>query len=317
MAAIPYPAPSPVVSAVRGTAELRRPDYPPCPPFGRYPDQDQRKEPDGRGGQGTWDELGQYQAIPSVLSVTPDATVRLHQTLDPEDLDDESVDPTKDPGSMYTLVHKVTRAGKYWRAGYTGAGVDVALIDSGVVPVDGMTTPGKVVNGADLSFESQAPGLRYLDTFGHGTHMAGIIAGRDVSVTAVTKDQHRERFMGMAPGARLVSVKVADAMGATDVSQVIAAIDWVVQHRHDNGMNIRVLNLSFGTDGVQDYRLDPLTYAVEVAWRQGIVVVVAAGNRGSEATRLDNPAYDPRILAVGASDPQGTPDIKDDAVAGF
>jgi len=261
--------------------------------------------------------LPDLAAAPTVLSVTPDARVRLHQTLDPEDLDDESVDPTKDPGSMYTLVHKVTRAGKFWRSGYTGAGVDVALIDSGVVPIDGMTAPGKVVNGADLSFESQAPSLRYLDTFGHGTHMAGIIAGRDDAVTAATKDQHRDRFMGMAPGARLVSVKVADAMGATDVSQVIAAIDWVVQHRHDNGMNIRVLNLSFGTDGIQSYLLDPLTYAAEVAWRKGIVVVVAAGNSSFGTGRLNNPAYDPYVIAVGAADASGTYGRGDDSVPPF
>jgi hypothetical protein len=263
------------------------------------------------------DALSNLAAAPAVLSVTPDARVRLQQTLDPEDLDDESADPSKDPGSMYTLVHKVTRAGKYWRSGYTGAGVDIALIDSGVVPVNGMTAPGKVVNGADLSFESQAAALRYLDTFGHGTHMAGIIAGRDNAVTAATKEQHRDRFMGMAPGARLLSVKVADAMGATDVSQVIAAIDWVVQHRRDNGMNIRVLNLSFGTDGVQSYLLDPLTYAAEVAWRKGIVVVVAAGNASFGSGRVNNPAYDPYVIAVGAADAAGTYGRGDDSVSSF
>jgi serine protease AprX len=263
------------------------------------------------------DALAALAASPGVSSVTPDAPVRLHQTLDLEDLDDEAVDPSKDPGSMFTLVHKVTRAGKYWRNGYTGAGVDVALIDSGVVPVDGMTAPAKVVNGADLSFESQAPSLRYLDTFGHGTHMAGIIAGRDNAVTAATKDQHRDRFMGMAPGARLISVKVADALGATDVSQVIAAIDWVVKHRQDNGMNIRVLNLSFGTDGVQSYLLDPLAYAAEVAWRKGIVVVVAAGNASFGSGRLNNPAYDPYVIAVGAGDASGTYGKGDDSVPPF
>ena len=263
------------------------------------------------------DALAALAASPGVSSVTPDTPVRLHQTLDLEDLDDEAVDPSKDPGSMFTLVHKVTRAGKYWRSGYTGAGVDVALIDSGVVPVDGMTAPAKVVNGADLSFESQAPSLRYLDTFGHGTHMAGIIAGRDNAVTAATKDQHRDRFMGMAPGARLISVKVADALGATDVSQVIAAIDWVVKHRQDNGMNIRVLNLSFGTDGVQSYLLDPLAYAAEVAWRKGIVVVVAAGNASFGSGRLNNPAYDPYVIAVGAGDASGTYGKGDDSVPPF
>jgi subtilisin family serine protease len=272
---------------------------------------------DGFAAEVPADALAALAAAPGVSSVTPDAPVRLNQTLDLEDLDDESVDPSKDPGSMFTLVHKVTRAGKYWRSGYTGAGVDIALIDSGVVPVDGMTAPGKVVNGADLSFESQAPTLRYLDTFGHGTHMAGIIAGRDNAVTAASKDQHRDRFMGMAPGSRLISVKVADATGATDVSQVIAAIDWVVKHRRDNGMNIRVLNLSFGTDGVQSYLLDPLAYAAEVAWRKGIVVVVAAGNASFGSSRLNNPAYDPYVLAVGAADAEGTYGHGDDSVPPF
>ena len=100
----------------------------------------------------------------------------------------------------------------------------------------------------------------------------------------------------------------------TDVSQVLAAIDWVVQHRQDHGLNIRVLNLAFGTDGAQDYRLDPLAFAVEVAWRKGIAVVVAAGNGGAAAGRLNNPAYDPFVIAVGAVDGNGTSTMADDVV---
>ena len=76
------------------------------------------------------------------------------------------------------------------------------------------------------------------------------------------------------------------------MSQVIAAIDWIVQHRNSDGLNIRVLNLSFGTDGTQDYQLDPLAYAAEVAWHHGIVVVVAAGlglARLSSTTRRTTP----------------------------
>ncbi len=156
------------------------------------------------------------------------------------------------------------------RAGFTGKGVGVALVDTGVVPVPGLDS-GNVRLGPDLSFESQAGPYRYLDTFGHGTHMAGIIVGNDPSTG----------FKGVAPGARLTSVKVGSHDGAVDVSQVIAAVDWVVKHRKDDPANpIRVLNLSYGTDGVQSYQVDPLTHAVENAWRAGIVVVVAAGNRG-------------------------------------
>jgi serine protease AprX len=71
-----------------------------------------------------------------------------------------------------------TCAQAYWKAGFTGKGVDVAVIDTGTAPVPGLATAGKLINGPDLSFESQAKNLRYLDTYGHGTHMAGIIAGR-------------------------------------------------------------------------------------------------------------------------------------------
>jgi serine protease AprX len=125
------------------------------------------------------------------------------------------------------------------------------------------------------------------------------------------------RFIGMAPGSRIVSLKLADAQGNTDVSQVIAAIDWVVTHSRDAGLNIKVLNLSFGTDSTQDYRLDPLAHAAEVAWNSGIVVVVSAGNGGGTTTGLANPAYDPAVLAVGAVNTQGTTDRADDRVPAF
>jgi serine protease AprX len=208
-------------------------------------------------------------------------------------------EPFEYQGSMVRVAQRIG-ATHAWSKGITGYGIDVALIDSGVVPVEGLTVPGKVINGPDLSFESQADNLRYLDTYGHGTHMAGIIAGRDSLATMINVSSASDLFVGIAPFARIVNVKVADSQGATDVSQVIAAIDWVVQHRHDNGMNIRVLNLSFGTDGDQSYLLDPLAFAVEQAWKAGIVVVVAAGNDGA-GSMLRNPAIDPFVIAVGAS----------------
>jgi serine protease AprX len=194
----------------------------------------------------------------------------------------------------------------------TGAGVGVALIDSGVSPVAGLTGAGKVINGPDLSFESQTPNLRHLDTYGHGTHMAGIIAGADPSTVTGTA-----RFAGVAPGAKIISLKVASSDGASDVSQVIAAIDWVVEHRNDNGLNIRVLNLSFGTESTQSSVLDPLAFAVEQAWSKGIVVVVSAGNDGFAANNLTMPAADPDVIAVGAADAKGTETRTDDVVADF
>jgi serine protease AprX len=215
------------------------------------------------------------------------------------------------PTTMYWVAQEVTGAGEYWNNGYTGRGVDVALLDTGVVEVNGLRS-GKVVYGPDLSYEADNPDLRHKDTYGHGTHMAGIIAGRDDFAPIYKGNENG--FLGMAPGSRVVSVKLADATGATDVSQVIAGIDWVVQNKNKNGLNIRVLNLSFGTDGVQSYLLDPLTYAAEVAWRKGIVVVVSAGNEGFGSTKLNNPAYDPHVLAVGGADGAGTYDYADDTI---
>jgi serine protease AprX len=204
-------------------------------------------------------------------------------------------------------------ATSWWNAGFTGKGIDVAVIDTGVAPVAGLNGPGKVINGPDLSLESQASALRYLDTNGHGTFMAGLIAGHDASLTAPYAAAPASAYRGMAPDARIVSLKVATADGGTDVSQVIAAINWVVQHKNDNGMNIRVLNLSYGTDSTQSSIIDPLSHAVEQAWRKGIVVVAAAGNSGFQAEKgLANPASNRFVIGVGGFDTIGTAALTDD-----
>ena len=219
-----------------------------------------------------------------------------------------------DSGSL-SVINQIIGADQAWAAGYTGAGVDVALIDTGVALVPGIQS-ANVVNGPDLSFDGQTmpEDQRMIDGFGHGTHLAGIIAGRD---TASSGDTGPAQFMGVAPDARLINVKVGAYDGSTDVSQVIAAVNWVVEHRTDNGINIRVLNLSYGTLSTQDAMVDPLAFAVEAAWRAGIVVVVAGGNDGLATNSLSNPAYDPLVIAVGASDPHGTLDVADDTIPAF
>jgi serine protease AprX len=205
-------------------------------------------------------------------------------------------------------TEQVIGADDSWAQGDTGQGIDVAVLDSGVTPVPGLDGPNKVIYGPDLSFDSQDPSTAYLDGFGHGTAMAGLIAGNDGTPGG---------FEGVAPDARIVSVKVGASNGAVDVSQIIAGIDWVTQHAQSNGLNIRVLNLSLGTDSLQPYQLDPLAHAAEVAWRHGIVVVAAAGNQGAAATSVSDPATDPYVLSVGASDSNGTIDPSDDVVTDF
>jgi hypothetical protein len=249
-------------------------------------------------------ELAGLNRAPSVQTVTADGKVTLMSSGTPK--------PRTGRGSSYDFTRAIG-ARKLWEQGFTGAGVDVALIDSGVVPVRGLRGPGRIVHGPDLSWESQAENLRYLDTYGHGTHMAGIIAGRQ-GPAGIAYHANDHNHYGVAPDARLISLKVADAKGLTDVSQVIAAIDWVIAHRRDSGLNIRVLSLSFGTDGTQTYLLDPLSFAVEQAWKRGIVVVAAAGNTGYGDLSLNNPAFNPFVIAVGATDTKGTESSSDDVV---
>ncbi|MDQ1652016.1 MAG: serine protease AprX [Cryptosporangiaceae bacterium] len=201
---------------------------------------------------------------------------------------------------------KSIRADVAYSQGITGKGVGVALIDTGVAPVQGLTS-GNVVNGPDLSLESQVPSLLHTDGFGHGTHMAGIIAGRDST--------DGTGFRGIAPDVKLTSVKVGMSNGAVDVSQMLAAIDWVVKHRNDDPANpIKVINLSYGTDSTLLFSLNPLAYAVENAVRAGINVVVAAGNNGHAITV---PATDPQPVVVSSRDSLGTTNPADDPLSDF
>jgi serine protease AprX len=225
-----------------------------------------------------------------------------------------------DPNSMAATT-AYTGAQQWWSAGYTGSGIDVAVIDTGVAPVPGLDAPGKVTHGPDLSLESQASNLTRLDTNGHGTFMAGLIAAHPEELDAPGGIADASVYRGMAPDAGIVSVKVGTADGGADVTQVIAAIDWVVQHAHDPGLNIRVISLSYGTNSTQSPAVDPLSYAVEQAWKQGIVVVAAAGNsgyqRGNGAPGLADPAYNAYVIAVGGSDSMGTASQKDDRVGAY
>lgn len=250
--------------------------------------------------------LAQLRTARGVAAVSEDGAVALQGTTG-------SYSPTSDPNSIYNSLLSMG-AKKYYDNGYTGKGVDVALIDSGLTPVAGLNTPGKVLQGPDLTEEAGSADST-VDTNGHGTFLAGLIGGVDSSYDPAAPAG--SFFLGAAPGSRIVPVKAADRSGATDVSQVLAGIDWVVEHRRANGLNIRVLNLSFGTDSVQSYLLDPLAHAAESAWKKGIFVVVSAGNRGTSLNSLTNPAIDPFVMAVGAEDTASTVDRSDDTIPAF
>jgi serine protease AprX len=183
---------------------------------------------------------------------------------------------------------------------WDGDGVTVASIDTGVTP--GPDLGSRLLARVDFTADHDG-----IDRFGHGTHMAGLIAG-DGSLSDGAPE-------GAAPGAGLVSVKVAGWDGATDASTVIAALQWVVANR--SRYRIRVLSLSWGTDGVQSPDVDPLNAAVQRAWRAGIVVVVSSGNSGPGPLSVTKPGDDPFAITVGAADTGIGASPDDDAPAPF
>src|SRR5450631_3388867 len=214
----------------------------------------------------------------------------------------------KDPGSLYTVEKAIGARGLWAKRdasgkSLTGQGISVAVLDSGISQVDALDGTGKVTYGPDLSIEGNGV-LTQEDTFGHGTFMAGIIAGRGTtSPSTKLSSAPADVQLGVAPDAGLLAMKLATTDGSVDVSQVIAALDWVTQHPVlPDGTSVRVINLSYGTNSAQAYLADPLAAAAENAWHHGIVVVTSAGNSGSDNARLTDPAIDPYVIAVGATD---------------
>ena len=244
------------------------------------------------------DQLDALRAEPGVAGVEADRDVAFESVLT-----GTTYDPVTQAGSMYSTA-ALTGATSYWAAGYTGAGVDVALVDTGVKSSSFLGT--RLVAGTDVSGEANS----LSDKFGHGTHLAGIIAGAQGTLG------NSQTFNGMAPGARVVSVKVAGETGSTTVVKVLQGLDWIYQNRNTGGRNIKVVNLSLGLAAMPSYLVDPLATAVERLWSNGISVVAAAGNIGAGYGLL-SPAYDPSVIAVGALDTKGTVSATDDTVASF
>jgi serine protease AprX len=199
--------------------------------------------------------------------------------------------------------------------GYDGSGVGVAIIDSGVTSwhddLSSAASPSsqRVVQFVDFVQSAATP----YDDHGHGTHVAGIVAGNGFDSSG--------RRSGIAPGADLVVLKVLDGAGRGTISDVIAALDYVVQHRDE--YRIRVVNLSIGAMVHESSQSDFLTLAAKSAVQAGLIVVAAAGNSGKDSlgrTRyggITAPGNAPWVLTVGAASHMGTIDRSDDTVAAF
>ncbi len=217
-----------------------------------------------------------------------------------------------------TMDRTTTATGARWVAehlGVTGSGIGVATVDSGVNPWH-EDLDGRVVHFADFV---NAQRFAY-DDYGHGTHVAGIIAGSGRASAASGQEANLAR-RGVAPGAHLVVLKALDVTGNGFTSNVIAAIDYAIANRAT--YNIRVLNLSVAAGVYESFTKDPLTLAAKRAVDAGIVVVAAAGNRGRDRTGqlqyggIASPGNAPWVLTVGATSDLGTTDRRDDVMAGF
>ena len=232
--------------------------------------------------------LPELAGVSGVTSITADRRASFENLT----YDDTTV------ASSYTRSTQATSA---WGTGNLGAGVGVAVLDTGISEMNDFR--GRLVHGPDLSGEGTL-----VDTYGHGTVMAGAVGGSGADSAASGKGL----YAGVAPKSTLVAVKVAGRNGVADVSTILQGMHWVSAYKDQ--YNIRVMNLSWGTTSTQNPAVDPLNYAVQRLWQQGIVVVVAAGNSGPGAGTILKPADDPLVITAGAYDDRQNDSTSDDAV---
>ena len=174
--------------------------------------------------------------------------------------------------SLDVVTATVNAANLAQQYGWDGSGVGVAIIDSGIAPKDDLRD-AKGVKSRVVYSESFVSGTDTSDQYGHGTHVAGIVGANGFDSTGRLFGR---TFRGVAPNVNLINLRVLDANGGGQESDVIDAIERAIQLKAT--YNIRVINLSLGRPVFESYALDPLCQAVEAAWKAGIVVVTAAGN---------------------------------------
>jgi len=205
-----------------------------------------------------------------------------------------------DTASLQTVYPQVAGAATLWNTGtgLTGKGVTVAVVDSGVAQHADFGT--RVLTRWSAKSSNQA------DANGHGTHVSGIIAGRSAD----------GQYIGVAPEANIVAVKTTNDQFTTSESGVVKALQWVYDNR--STYNIRVVNMSLSAQTENSYLFSPMAAAAEKLWQSGIVVIVAAGNRGPQPHAMwYPPGNDPYLITVGALDDNLTVDPSDDSIAPF
>src|SRR4051812_21538596 len=232
--------------------------------------------------------IGMLGHAPGVRSATPNRRLSLQAEYG------------QDSGVASAVYTDVVRAGKTWGGGHRGAGLPGAGVATGADTTGDRA--GQVVRAVDFTCEGDGP-----DRYGPGTFVAGLIAGTGLHSNGAIE--------GIAPAAKLVSLKISGADGATDVTLVLEALEWLKDFAA--AYNIRVVNLSLGFATQQPYAVDPLDYAVERLWNAGITVVTAAGNGGNAPGTILAPGNDPFVVTVGSSNDRTTVNNNDDKLANF
>lgn len=250
------------------------------------------------------------------LAANPDVhAVSLNTTVTSESLPFHMMGQSLLASQLQTTYDQTLGVLPLWQFGVTGTGVGVAVVDTGV---DGALpdfaskdhTSSRVVASA----VANADATTATDSYGHGTDVAGIIAGN--SNNRGLGDPLHGKYVGVAPNANLISVKVSDETGKASVLDVIYGLQFAVEHQSE--FNIRVINLSLDSTTPQSYKTDPLDAAVETAWMHGIVVVAAAGNRSNTPGAVQySPANDPYVITVGGVDENGNANPANDAIASW
>jgi serine protease AprX len=261
-------------------------------------------------------DLDALEADPDVASVSADAVVQSDAIVG-------ETGQTSPSTLLETLGLDAVRD-----TGPTGKGIGIAVIDSGL-------ERGSDLNGGEHDQQYDVTGgprrVSPYDDYGHGTHVSGLIGGSgagsqgDAEEIARDGNPHRIKvrvYRGIAPNARIISLKVLDSHGAGLTSDVIEAVEFAVQNR--DRLKIDIINLSLGHPVFEPRTTDPLVQAVEAASRAGIVVVAAAGNFGRNPTTgvagyggITSPGNAESAITVGAVDTQDTVSRLDDTVASY
>lgn len=230
------------------------------------------------------------------------------QTITPNNPVESSNETTAKVKNPPTDYAEVSGANYVWEQGITGAGVTIAVVDSGLENYSSLVKNASGQNRL-LAWVDMVQGKnKPTDPNGHGTHITGIMVNSEKGTD--------NAFNGIAPDANLVSVRVLDKEGRGTYESVIAGIQWVVDHKDE--YNIRVMNLSLTGEVLSPYWADPLNMAVTAAWANGIVVVTCAGNNGPDPMTISVPGNNPYAITVGAFSDAYTPtNWEDDTLASF